>query len=136
LNGNVYPEHFLEFFEFLCDKYAIDKRRLFVEYSSSAPPPLKGGRLGYYDGLLSYRKRNGRPEFLITVYSISHNPLLTLAHEFAHLVADLKSGQFGKQLGPPNDLAEKAFDIQAVKDIAEFKGLGLSRTLVGSGARR
>jgi hypothetical protein len=121
LNGKFYPEHFLEFFEFLCNKYSIDRRELSVEYSFSPPPSLKGGLPGYYDGLLSFRKINGRPEFLITVYSISRDPLLTLAHEFAHLVKDLNSGEIEKELRPPDDSAEKTFDDQALKDVAEFK---------------
>jgi hypothetical protein len=123
LNQSVYPEHFLEFFEYLCNKYTIDRRRLFVKYSSDPPPPLKGGRPGYYDGLLSFRKISGRPEFLITVYSISRDPLLTLAHEFAHLVKDLNSGEMEKELRPPNESSEKTFDNVARKDVAEFKGL-------------
>jgi hypothetical protein len=121
LNGSAYPEHFLQFYDYLCNKYAIDKSRLFVEYSSSAPPSLKGGRLGYYDGLLSFRKRNGRTEFLITVFSVSRDPLLTLAHEFAHLVKDMNSGEIEEELRPPDDSAEKTFEDQAHKDVAEFK---------------
>ena len=115
------PEGFFEFFEFLCKKYAIDKSLVFVEYSSRPPPALKGGRQGYYDGLLSFRKMNERPEFLITVYSISRNPLLTLAHEFAHLVKDLNTGEIQKELRPPDDWAEKALDDQALKAVADFK---------------
>ncbi len=106
--------------EFLCKKYGVDKSQLFIEYSPGPPPPLRGGIPGYYDGLLSYRESDGHSEFLITVFKISRNPLLTLAHEFAHLVKDLRSGDFHKQLGPPNDSAERTFDIQALHDLAEF----------------
>lgn len=76
---------------------------------------------GYYDGLLSFRRREGQPEFLITIFKVSRNPLLTLAHEFAHLVEDLKSGDFDKVLQPPDESAEKAFDAQALRDLAEFE---------------
>ncbi len=115
-----YPDRFLDLLGFLCRKYSVDRNRLFVEYSPRAPPTLKGGRAGYYDGLLSYREKDGRLEFLITVFRISREPLLTLAHEFAHLVKDLESGKFEKHLRPPDEVAEKAFDDQARKDIAEF----------------
>lgn len=121
MTGTHYPEGFDELFDFLCKKYAIDKSQVFVEYAFRPPPTLKGGRRGYYDGLLSFRKRKGHSEFLITVYSISRNPLLTLAHEFAHLVKDLNSGEVEKELRPPDDLAEKAFDDQALNDVAEFR---------------
>ncbi len=116
-----YPDHFLDLLQFLCRKYGVDKNRLFVEYSSRPPPSLKGGRPGYYDGLLSVRQNDGHPEFLITVFRAARNPLLTLAHEFAHLVRDLKSGDFHKNLGPPNDSAEKALDDQALVDLADFE---------------
>ena len=108
---------------FLCNKYQVDRSRLFVEYSSKPPPPLKGNRAGYYEGLLSYREKDGHAEFLITVFKASHEPLLTLAHEFAHLVKNLKSGDFDKTLRPPDDAVEKTFDNQAEKDLAEFRDL-------------
>ena len=111
----------MELFRFLCDKYSLDESQLYVEYNHRPPPSLKGGRVGYYDGMLSYRKRNGHPEFLITVYAVSQNPLLTLAHEFAHLVKNLKSGKFDKKLEPPDDSAEHAFDEQAKNDLLEFE---------------
>ncbi len=106
--------------QFLCEKYNIDATRVFVEYSSRPPPSLKGGRPGYYDGLLSFREISGRPEFLITVFKISRDPLLTLAHEFEHLVKNLESGAIDKQLGPPDDRAEAAFDDKARRDLTEF----------------
>ena len=115
-----YPDRFLDLLEFLCEKYGVDRSRVFVDYSSRPPPPLKGGRAGYYEGLLSYREKQGRLEFEITVFKISREPLLTLTHEFAHLVKNLKAGDFAKQLRPPDDAAEKTFDDQARKDLAEF----------------
>jgi hypothetical protein len=93
-----YPDQFADFMVFLCEKYSVDRNRLFVEYSSRSPPPLKGTRAGYYEGLLSYREKNGHVEFLITVFKASREPLLTLAHEFGHLVKNLKSGNFDKHL--------------------------------------
>ncbi len=118
-----YPDQFAEFLAFLCEKYRIDRSRLFVEYSSRPPLPLKGTRAGYYEGLLSFREKDGRVEFLITVFKASREPLLTLAHEFAHLVKNLKSGNFDKHLRPPDDAVERAFDEQAVNDLAEFRSL-------------
>ena len=115
-----YPDRFLDLLEFLCRKYGVDRNRLFVDYSSGPPPPLKGGRAGYYEGLLSYREKEGRLEFQITVFKASREPLLTLAHEFAHLVKNLKSGNFDKHLRPPDDGAERKFDDQARKDLTEF----------------
>src|SRR5260370_12515064 len=108
-----HPEGFTDFLEFLCGKYGVDRNHLFVEYSSKPPPPVRGSRLGYYDGLLSYREKGGHAEFLITVFRAARDPLLTLRHEFAHLVADLKTGKIGKQLGPPDGGLEGGFDGQA-----------------------
>ena len=79
--------------------------------------------MGYYEGLLSYREKDGHVEFLITVFNASREPLLTLAHEFAHLVKNLKSKNFDKRLRPPDDALEKTFDDQAVNDLAEFRNL-------------
>ena len=118
-----YPDQFADFVAFLCEKYRVDSDRLFVEYSSRAPPPLKGARAGYYEGLLSYREKDGHVEFLITVFKASREPLLTLAHEFGHLVKNLKSGNFEKHLRPPDDAAEKTLDNQALNDLAEFPEL-------------
>jgi hypothetical protein len=123
MEGMGYPDHFADFLVFLCEKYRIDRNRLFVEYSSKPPPPLKGRRAGYYEGLLSYREKGGHTEFLITVFNASHEPLLTLAHEFGHLVKNLKSKNFDKHLRPPDDVLEKTFDDQAVKDLAEFRDI-------------
>ncbi len=97
--------------------------RIFVEYSSRPPPPVRGSRPGFYDGLLSYRKKDGQLEFLITVFKVARDPLLTLGHEFAHLVEDLRLGSVDKQLGPPDDAREKKFDEQAGRDLLEF-GIG------------
>jgi hypothetical protein len=116
-----YPARFGDFLAFLCGKYRVDRSRLFVEYSSGPPPPLKGSRAGYYDGLLSYREKYGRTEFLITVFTASRDPLLTLAHEFAHLVKNLKTGNFEKHLRPPDDETERALDKQASTDLVEFE---------------
>ncbi len=116
-----YPDRFLDFLAFLCMKYGVDRSRLLVEYSSKHPPPLQGSRAGFYEGLLSYREKNGNHEFLITVFKASREPLLTLAHEFAHLVKNLRSGNFEKHLRPPDDAVEEAFDDQARKDLAEFR---------------
>ena len=124
MEGPQYPNGFLDFLEFLCKKYGVDRNRLFVEYSSRPPPPLKGSRAGYYEGLLSYREKDGRLEFLIRVFEVSREPLLTLAHEFAHLVRDLKSGSVEKSLRPPDDAAERVFDDEARKDLAEFRSTG------------
>jgi len=121
VEGTEYPDHFADFLVFLCEKYRVDRSRLFVEYSSGPPPPLKGTRAGYYEGLLSYREKNGQIQFLITVFKASREPLLTLAHEFSHLVKNLKSGNFEKHMRPPNDAAEKAFDDLARNDLAEFR---------------
>ncbi len=118
-----YPDQFADFLEFLCEKYSVDRNRLFVEYSSRSPPPLKGTRAGYYEGLLSYREKDGHVEFLITVFKASREPLLTLAHEFGHLVKNLKSGNFDKHLRPPDDMVERMLDNQALNDLAEFREL-------------
>ncbi len=115
------PENFEDLLIFLCGKYNVDRGRVFLEYSARSPPPLKGTRAGYYDGLLSFRERKGIIEFLITVFKVSHDPLLTLAHEFAHLVEDLKSGQFDKPLRPPDDAAERMVDQRALRDLREFR---------------
>jgi len=115
-----YPEGFTDFLEFLCEKYGVDRGRVFIEYSSKPPPAIRGGRVGYYDGLLSYREKDGRVEFLITVFEVARDPLLTLGHEFAHLVDDLKSGKVGKPLGPPDDLRERKFDNLATRDLNQF----------------
>jgi hypothetical protein len=104
----------------LCDKYGVDRGRVFIEYSSKPPPAIKGDRLGYYDGLLSYREKNGHVEFLITVFKIARNPLLTLGHEFAHLVDDVKVGNIGKHLAPPDDARERRFDDEATRDLDQF----------------
>jgi hypothetical protein len=95
-------------------------RRVFLEYSSKPPPSIKGGRFGYYDGLLSQREKDGNVEFLITVFRIARDPLLTLGHEFAHLVDDLKSRKIAKPLGPPEDTREREFDNQATRDLDQF----------------
>lgn len=121
MDGSQYPDQFLDFLAFLCRKYEVDRKRLFVEYSSTRPPPLKGGKAGFYEGLLSYREKDGNPEFLITVFKASREPLLTLAHEFAHLVKNLKTGNFAQHLRPPDDAVENAFDDQAREDLAEFR---------------
>jgi hypothetical protein len=118
-----YPDQFTDFLVFLCEKYSVDRNRLFVEYSSRLPPPLKGTRAGYYEGLLSYREKNEHVEFLITVFKASREPLLTLAHEFGHLVKNLKSGNFDKHLRPPDDMVERTLDNQALNDLAEFQEL-------------
>jgi hypothetical protein len=130
MEGIEYPDHFAEFLVFLCEKYDVDRGRLFVEYSSKPPPPLKGRRVGYYEGLLSFREKNGRTEFLITVFKLSREPLLTLAHEFAHLVRNLKSGNFDKHMRPPDDEIERLLDNQAIADLAEFRAF--DRSIVGS----
>ena len=101
MEGEEYPDQFADFLAFLCEKYRVDRNWLFVEYSSKPPLPLKGTRAGYYEGLLSYREKDGRTEFLITVFKASREPLLTLAHEFAHLVKNSKSGNFDKRLRRP-----------------------------------
>lgn len=119
----IYPDGFKDFLAFLCNKYNVDPNRVFVAYDSSPPPPLRGTRLGYYDGLLSYREREGNPEFLITVFRIARDPLLTLGHEFAHLIDDLKQGSAGKHLSPPDQAREEKFDILAMQDLAEFQEL-------------
>jgi hypothetical protein len=125
-----YPDRFDDFLSFLCEKYHVDRSRLFVEYSSRPPPPLKGTRAGYYEGLLSFREKDGHTEFLITVFKLSPEPLLTLAHEFAHLVKNLKSGNFAKHLRPPDDETERMLDSQAMDDMAEFQAL--DRSIAGS----
>jgi hypothetical protein len=124
-----YPDGFADFLEFLCEKYGVDRNRVFIEYSSKPPPTIKGSRPGYYDGLLSYRKKGGEVEFLITVFKAARDPLLTLGHEFAHLVDDLKSGKIGKPLGPPDDSREKKFDNQALRDLNLFR---MQRKIDGS----
>ncbi len=128
MDKSEYPEHFLDFLEFLREKYHVDKRQLFVEYSSRPPPPVKGPRFGYYEGLLSFREREGTTEFLITVFKVSREPLLTLAHEFAHLVKNIEAGTFDKRLRPPIDETERALDEQALHDLQEFQRLGRSRS--------
>ena len=121
MEGTKFPDRFASFLAFLCEKYGVDRRQLLVEYSSRQPPPLKGTRAGYYEGLLSYREIDGRTEFLITVFKASPDPLLTLAHEFAHLVKNLKTGNVGKHLGPPDEKLEEVLDNQAMTDLAEFE---------------
>ena len=101
----------------------VDRSYLFVEYSPNLPPSLEGARAGYYDGLLSYREKRGESEFLITVFTVSRNPLLTLAHEFAHMVRDMKAGTMSKPMSPPNDEIEKEIEAQALKDLADFRAL-------------
>ena len=115
-----YPEGFADFLGFLCEKYDVDRSRVFIEYSSKPPPPVRGSRPGYYDGLLSYREKGGHVEFLITVFRAARDPLLTIGHEFAHMVADLRTGRIGKQLRPPDDVLERKFDDQARQDLNEF----------------
>ena len=130
MTGKRYPDGFADFLEFLCKKYSVDGNRVFIEYSSKPPPPIKGSHPGYYDGLLSYRKQGGEVEFLITVFEAARDPLLTLGHEFAHLVEDLKSGKIGKPLGPPDDSREREFDNQALRDLNRFwtqRKIGTSR---------
>ena len=104
----------------MCHKYNVDRTQLFLEYSPRRPPSIKGGKRGYYDGLLSHREKNGQVEFLITVFKAAQDPLLTLGHEFAHLVDDLRSDNIGKPLGPPNDTRESRFDQLAARDLDEF----------------
>ena len=115
-----YPKGFMDFLRFLCEKYGVDRSQVFTEYSSKPPPPVKGNRVGYYDGLLSSRTRGNRVEFLITVFRVSRDPLLTLGHEFAHLVENLKSQTVGKPLRPPDDAREREFDNRARRDLGEF----------------
>jgi hypothetical protein len=115
-----YPDGFEDFLAFLCKKYNVNPGRVFLDYDSNPAPPIRGGRVGYYDGLLSFRERQGKMEFLITVYTIARDPLLTLGHEFAHLVDDLRHGSAEKSLRPPDDAREKKFDDQAIGDLAEF----------------
>lgn len=115
-----YPEGLADFLEFLCSLYGVDNTRVFLEYSSELPPTIKGGRVGYYDGLLSQREKDGNLEFLITVFRIARDPLLTLGHEFAHLVDNLKSRKIRKPLGPPDDTREREFDNQAGLDLDQF----------------
>lgn len=117
---NRYPEGFTDFIAFLCRKYGVDRKQIFIEYSSQSPPLVKGGRFGYYDGLLSSREKYGKIEFLITVFNVARDPLLTLGHEFAHLVDDLKSQNVSKPLGPPDDAREREFDNRARRDLDEF----------------
>jgi hypothetical protein len=121
VEGIEYPDSFADFLVFLCEKYRVDRNRLFIEYSSRPPPPLKGGRTGYYEGLLSFREKDGHTEFLITVFKASREPLLTLAHEFGHLVKNLKSGNFDREMRPPDDATERTLDNQALNDLAEFR---------------
>jgi len=117
-----YPDGFTDFLAFLCKKYGVNTSQVSVEYSSNRPPPLLGDRPGYYDGLLSYREKDGHPEFLITVFKIAREPLLTLGHEFAHLVEDLKSGNIDKPLGPPDNAGEmKKLDGRALRDFRQFQ---------------
>jgi len=110
----------MKFLGFLCDKYGVDRSQVFTEYSSKPPPPVKGNRVGYYDGLLSSRKKSNRIEFLITVFKVSRDPLLTLGHEFAHLVENFESQNIGKPLRPPDDAREREFDNLARRDLDEF----------------
>ena len=106
---------------FLCGKYHIDHHSVFIEYSSRPPPRLKGGEAGFYEGLLSFRKKDGQNEFLITIFREFGDPLVTLTHEFLHLVRNLKSGNYDKDLEPPNEAAERRLDEQALKDLEEFR---------------
>ena len=57
---------------------------------------------------------------MITVFTIARDPLLTLGHEFAHLVENLASRGADKRLGPPDDEREKKFDDLAFLDLTEF----------------
>ena len=118
--AETHLEGLSDFLEFLCGKYGVDRKRVFLEYSSKPPPSIRGGRPGYYDGLLSHREKDGNAEFLITVFKIARDPFLTLGHEFAHLVEDLKAGQIRKRLAPPDDAREKEFDNQARLDLDQF----------------
>ena len=69
---------------------------------------------------MSHREKDGNVEFLITVFKIARDPLLTLGHEFAHLVEYLKAGQIRKHLAPPDDARERVFDNQARLDLDQF----------------
>ena len=126
-------DHLLSFLQFLCKKYSVDRSLVFIEYSSDQPPSIVGGRAGYYDGLLSYRERSGNPEFLITIFRAARDPFLTLAHEFAHLVRNQKSGMVNRQLSPPDDELESALDVQAREDVSEFRS---SRMTIDSAAEQ
>lgn len=130
MEGTEYPDHFTEFLAFLCQKYRVDRSRLLIEYSHRPPPPIKGTRAGYYEGLLSFREKNSRTEFLITVFELSREPLVTLAHEFAHLVKNLMSGNIDKHMRPPDDETEGLLDRQAIADLTEFQAL--DRSIAGS----
>ena len=46
---------------------------------------------------------------------------MTLAHEFAHLVRNLKSGNFDKELEPPDEATERMLDEQASLDLDDFQ---------------
>ncbi|HZD11994.1 MAG TPA: hypothetical protein VE177_00540 [Candidatus Binatus sp.] len=116
-----YPVGFTDFLNFVCKKYDVDPKRVFIKYDSNSPPRLKGNIPGYYDGLLSYREIGGNREFLITVFRIARDPLLTLGHEFAHLVDDLKRGTTGGPLRPPDEARERDFDARAILDLEEFR---------------
>src|SRR2546428_7320458 len=102
MEGKEYRVQFADFVLFVCKKYRVDRNQLFVEYSSRPPPPIKGTSPGYYEGLLSYREKDGHNEFLITAFKASREPLLTLAHELAHLVKNLQSRNFGKHVREPD----------------------------------
>ena len=116
-----YPDGFLAFLAFLCSKYKVDRSSILVEYNKDTPPRLRGNIPGYYDGLLSHRERNGRSEFLITVFAVASNPLLTLGHEFAHLVEDLATRTPRGTLAPPDEARERGFDRIAMRDLDEFR---------------
>ena len=123
LEQSKYPVGLLDLVDFLCEKYVVDRSHVFVEYSPNLPPSLEGARAGYYDGLLSYREKRGESEFLITVFTVSRDPLLTLAHEFVHMVRDVKAGTMDKHLSPPNDEIEREIEAQALKDLSDFRAL-------------
>ncbi len=114
LEQSKYPVGLLDLVDFLCEKYVVDRSHVFVEYSPNLPPSLEGARAGYYDGLLSYREKRGESEFLITVFTVSRDPLLTL---------DVKAGTMGKHLSPPNDEIEREIEAQALKDLSDFRAL-------------
>jgi len=105
MGGTEYPDHFTEFLAFLCEKYRVGQKRLFVEYSPRLLP-LKGTRAGYYEGTTLFPRKEWSNRISDHGFKLSREPLLTL-HTSSPPSQESESGNFAKHLRPPDDETEK-----------------------------
>jgi hypothetical protein len=120
-----YPEHFIDFLAFLHKKYGVSTERVYINYQPEREihDELDGQK--YYRAGDFSKHYSPKGEFtgryMLSVYK-GGEPLLILAHEFAHMVHDIKTRGAGTAKGfrPPDDPLEKAFDRQAWDDWLEF----------------